>query len=119
MEDIGKLQLDRSDTDIDSVVENTNIADMSEGNNSGSNSNSGLSVIRNVAVSELTKEQKLLLSGIYTKIAEALPTEGRDYELEIKFDVIDGKNAITFRLVGLTPIGEAFSRHIGLFFNVI
>ena len=118
MEDIGKLQLDRSDTDIDSVsTENTDITDMPEGINSGSNS--GLNVIRNVAVSELTKEQKLLLSGIYTKIAEALPTEGRDYELEIKFDVIDGKNAITFRLVGLTPIGEAFSRHIGLFFNVI
>lgn len=116
MEDIGKLQLDRSDTDVDFVTSTEN-TDIPGGTNSGSNS--GLNVIRNVAVSELTKEQKLLLSGIYTKIAEALPTEGRDYELEIKFDVIDGKNAITFRLVGLTPIGEAFSRHIGLFFNVI
>ena len=60
--------------------------------------------------SKWTPEQSRMAAGVYQKIAELLPTEGRDYDVFITFK--DGSASPSLSLRPMTPIGKAFIEHV-------
>ena len=60
--------------------------------------------------SKWTDDQSRAAAGVYQKIAELLPTEGRDYDVTISFK--DGGSSPSLSLRPMTRIGKAFVEHV-------
>ena len=60
--------------------------------------------------SEWTADQSRAAAGVYQKIAELLPVEGRDYMVKISFN--GGDSSPSLALTPMTDFGKTFVEHI-------
>lgn len=58
----------------------------------------------------MTGEQKERVTRLYEMIANALPVQGRDYEMSISFDGEDPNPRV--ELTGKTDIGNLFTKYL-------
>jgi len=61
-------------------------------------------------IDHMTSDQKSKVGRFYELLANAMPLEGRDYQLEFKPGP-DGKSVMS-RVIGLNDLGTAFSRQV-------
>lgn len=53
-----------------------------------------------------TPRQRLTMFSVYEKLARLLPTEGRDFNITMKFPHPDQPNRVSISMTPHTPIGK-------------
>ena len=59
---------------------------------------------------DFTPGQQRVIGDIYIRMAQELPTEGRDYI--VKFEFAEGNNTPRLSLKAMTELGQAYIRHL-------